>query len=279
MAKPNASSKKRTVSAGRTSPGKYAVGLRRTALKPRLQFKWARAINSEQWELYRAAMNAVRAAGIPFMLGGGFSMAIYTGRWRNTKDIDLYIRQEDREAAAAVLAGIGFQDYFRQLPYDRKWIYRSTRDGVIVDLIWGMANQRAQVDDHWFSAAPAISFKGESLSVIPIEEFVWCKLYIMQRDHCDWTDVLNVLYAAGPEINWDHLLWRLEDDWPLLKALLSVYGWLCPRQAILLPAALRERLRLEPPEIPKHQKRDRIRLLDSRNWFAAKLPPDKPLEV
>jgi predicted nucleotidyltransferase len=213
------------------------------------------------------------------MLGGGFAMASYTGRWRNTKDIDFYIRHEDREKVVEALSKAGFTDYFDQLAYDRNWIYRSTRDGVIVDNIWAMANQRAQVDEHWFEHAPEIAIHGERLKVVPLEEFVWCKLYILQRDHCDWTDVMNVLFAAGTRMNWDRLLGRLEDDWPLLKALLTVYGWVCPRRARLLPDGLRRKLKLAAPEIPRRNKRDRIRLLDSRAWFAASLDPNQPLAV
>lgn len=213
------------------------------------------------------------------MLGGGFAMASYTGRWRNTKDIDFYIEHKDRDRVVEALTKAGFGDYYNQLAYDRRWIYRSTCDGVIVDIIWAMANQRAQVDEHWFERAPEITIRGERLKVVPLEEFIWCKLYILQRDHCDWTDVMNVLFAAGTRINWDHLLWRLEDDWPLLKAMLTVYGWVCPRRARLLPITVRRKLRLEAPEIPRRKKHDRIRLLDSRAWFAAALEPNQPLAV
>lgn len=247
--------------------------------KPKLQFEWADAISPDQWEIYRAAIHALRDAEIDFLLGGGFALAIYTGRWRNTKDIDFYIFQKDRDRAVAALAEAGFQDYFAQLPYDRKWIYRSTRDGVIVDIIWSMANQRAQVDNLWFENSTPLSMRGEPLRVVPMEEFAWCKLYILQRDHCDWTDVMNLLYAAGTKLNWARLLARLEDDWPLLKGLLNVYGWLCPTRAAALPESLYKKLRLEPPVASKRPKRERIRLLDSRGWFAALLPKNKPLEI
>ncbi len=268
---------------GRNHTVKSALKNRASAFqlghKPPLQFEWAKTISAEQWETYQSAIRAIRTAEIPFLLGGGFAMAGFTGRWRNTKDIDFYISKSDRARTIAALTAAGFRDYFDDLPYDRKWIYRSTRSGVIVDIIWAMANQRAQVDAQWFENAPTISIRGETLKVVPMEEFVWCKLYILQRDHCDWTDVLNVLFAAGARMDWDRLLERLEDDWPLLKSLLTLYGWVCPRSAAELPESLRRRLRLEKPEIPKRQKRNRIRLLDSRDWFAALLDRNKPLQV
>jgi hypothetical protein len=248
-------------------------------LSPRLQFEWVDAVTDEQWATYRGAIQALRAAGVRFLLGGGFALATYIGHWRNTKDIDFYIMQADRDKAVEALTKAGFEDLYEHLPYDRKWIYRSTRDGLVVDIIWAMANQRAQTDEQWFERAPAATVRGEALKVVPMEEFLWCKLYIMQRDHCDWTDVFNLLYAIGRELDWEHLLNRLEEDRPLLKGLLTVYGWLCPEQARELPRFIQEELDLPEPETSDQRKRDPIRLLDTRSWFAAFLPKNQPLEV
>jgi len=43
--------------------------------KPLLQFQWAEAISGQEWKIYRTASRAVRDAGVPFMLGGGFALA------------------------------------------------------------------------------------------------------------------------------------------------------------------------------------------------------------
>src|ERR1041385_5422288 len=144
---------------------------RRALSSQPLKFRWAEAISNEDWEVYRAAIKTLLAAEIPFMLGGGFALATFTGRWRDTKDIDFYIHAYDAQAAVAALTRAGFADYYAQRAYDRKWIYRSTRSGVIVDIIWSMANQRAQVDDLWFQHASPILIRGEKLHVLPLEEF------------------------------------------------------------------------------------------------------------
>jgi hypothetical protein len=251
-----------------------------TISRPPLKFRWAEAISETEWAIYRTAMESVRATGIRFMLGGGFALAAFIGRWRDTKDIDFYIKPEDRDSTVAALSRAGFADYYSRLPYDRKWIYRSVRSNVIVDIIWSMANQRAQVDEVWFERAGSLSIRSQKLLVIPPEEFAWCKLYILQRDHCDWTDLFNLLYAIGPQIDWDHLIRRLEDDTPLLKALLTVYGWLCPKSVLELPSSLWDRLQMpKPGPAAPRPRRDRIRLLDSRGWFAGHLRPGRKLEV
>ncbi len=263
---------------GKVHGGTERVDL--TMSRPPLQFRWAAAISEGEWLIYRDAIDTVRATGVPFMLGGGFALASFTGRWRDTKDIDFYIKPQDREAVVAALGRAGFADYYGRLPYDRKWIYRSTRSDVIVDIIWSMANQRAQVDDLWLQRAGTLALRSRQLLVVSPEEFLWCKLYILQRDHCDWTDIFNVLYACGPEVDWEHLIWRLGEDVPLLRAVLTVYAWLCPSDVLSLPAGLWKRLRMTRPSAPRRAPSyDRIRLLDSRCWFAALQPCGEKLEV
>src|SRR6516162_3569790 len=110
---------------------------------PVVKFIWSNALSEEEWVIYSKAIDAARSSGARFMLGGGFALATFTGRWRDTKDIDFYIHPRDRAAAIAAVTRAGFRDYFSRRPYDRKWIYRSVRGDVIVDLIWSMANQRA----------------------------------------------------------------------------------------------------------------------------------------
>lgn len=237
-------------------------------------------ISDEEWNCYRDAALALREADVPFLLGGGFALAGYTGRSRNAKDMDFYIFEKDRPAAVRALTQVGFEDYFAKKAYDRNWIYRSTRSGVILDVIWAMANQRTQVDQIWFDRATPMTLRDLTFNVVPLEEFIWCKLYIVQRDHCGWIDVFNLLYDVGSRVDWDHLFKRVGEDWPLLKGLLSVYDWLCPSKARKLPEGLRRRLRLEPPvRRTASREKGRARLMDSRGWFAPMLPPNQPLEV
>jgi hypothetical protein len=222
-----------------------------------------------QWEIYREAIREARRRGIRFALGGAFALGIYTGRWRNTKDLDLYVLPENRHAMIAALDAAGLEDYYDVLPYDRSWIYRGHRGEIIVDAIWAMANQRAQVDMSWFERARQSALRGEALDVIPPEELLWQKLYIIQRERCDWPDVLNVIYAMGACLDWSWLLDRLGADRPVLAAALSLFGWLCPGRARGLPAWLWERLGTALPEACAGPTIDtaRVALLDTRPWF------------
>jgi len=89
-----------------------------------------------------------------------------------------------------------------------------------------------------------------------------------------------LVYATGGKLDWGHLLDRLGEDVPLLRAMLTVYAWLCPKEVLKLPQELWERVQLPKPTPPDREPcADRIRLLDSRAWFAALKKPGEKLEV
>jgi hypothetical protein len=194
---------------------------------------------------------------------------VYTGDLRNTKDFDFYIRPEDQEAMREAISRAGLQDHYDRLPYDRSWIYRASQNEIIVDAIWAMANRRTQVDASWLTHGPQVAIRGEQLRAIPIEELIWSKLYVLQRDRSDWGDVLRLIHARAESIDWDRLLFRLAEDTPLLTGALAVLSWLAPDRARHIPDSVWRRVGLTPPE-PAHDAEltgRRADLLDSRPWF------------
>src|SRR5689334_1425461 len=230
---------------------------------------WQMRIPDSEWAVYSRVIREIRLAGIRFAFGGAFATAVYTHQLRNTKDFDFYILPADRERMEQALTRAGLHDHFERLSYDRKWIYRASQDDVIVDAIWQMANYRAQVDEQWLARGPEIVIRGEALRAIPIEELIWSKLYVLQRERCDWTDVFKLIDAQTASIDWDHLLDRLADDAPLLAGALEVYSWLAPDRAGRIEQRVWERLRLPYPTLITNSELSRARadLLDSRPWF------------
>jgi hypothetical protein len=230
---------------------------------------WEDRIPESEWRVYRRVIEEARAAGIRFAFGGAFATAVYTGELRNTKDFDFYILPEDREAMVQAISRAGLRDYYDRLPYDRAWIYRASQDESIVDAIWTMANQRAEVDLRWLTQGPEITIRGQQLRSIPIEELIWSKLYVLQRDRTDWGDVLRLLDARAPVIDWNHLLSRLAGDTPLLTGALAILSWLTPDRAREIPEFVWDRIGLRPPQPADdpHLPQTRADLLDSRPWF------------
>lgn len=231
---------------------------------------WAELLPSDQREIYSRVIRIASERNIPFALGGAVARTVFTEQWRNTKDLDVYVRPEDRDRMVAVLEAAGLLDHHDVLAYDRSWIYRGSRDGVIVDVIWTMANYRADVDATWIDGGPRVPFLGELVSIVPVEELIWAKLYVVQRARCDWPDILNLVDAQASSIDWKRLVARLGPDLPLLRAVLVLYGWLCPEKLSRLPRWIRDDLRLVrggPDDLRASD--ERIALIDSRPWFGA----------
>jgi hypothetical protein len=230
---------------------------------------WQMRIPDSEWAVYTRVIREVRSAGIRFAFGGAFATAVYTDQLRNTKDFDFYILPADRESMEQALTRAGLHDYFERQSYDRKWIYRASQDDILVDAIWQMANYRAQVDEQWLTRGPEVVIRGEVLRALPIEELIWSKLYVLQRERCDWADVFKLIDAEPARIDWERLLNRLAEDAPLLAAALEVYSWLAPDRAGRIERGVWDRVGLSYPELTRNPELSQARanLLDTRPWF------------
>jgi hypothetical protein len=243
-----------------------------TLLDTSRQIDWESLIPESEWNLYKPAIDNFRASNIRFAIGGGLAFSEYAHRVRNTKDLDLYIYPWQKDDAIEQLLAAGFKDYFDQKPYDRSWIFRGHQGNVIVDLIWTSPNHRMQVDAPWLSRGRDVVVYGMRMPLIPPEELIWAKLYVVQHDRNDWTDLLNMLDVVGPTLNWRHLLDRVGVDALLLGGLLSVYRWVSPQKSKLLPPWVWEKagLCVELVDRSGEAAEFRAALLDSRDWFGPK---------
>jgi hypothetical protein len=190
--------------------------------------------------------------------------------------MDLYILPQDRDGMVAVLEGQGLKDVQPSSPYEPSVTYRASKDNAIVELIWGMKNHRAMVDEVWLARAETIDVQGIKLRLTPIEEMIWPKLYVLNRERTDWPDVLNLLHFCAAGIDWQHLLSRLRDDAPLLAGVICVLRWLSPDRVWELPPWVMQRLGLhssaddaDPAAI-----RHRARLLRPKDWFGSPMMPE-----
>lgn len=243
--------------------------------------EWASIVPDAEWAVYLRAIQAVRPLGWPFMIGGAFGLACHTGRWRNTKDLDLFVMPAHHEAFVDALLKAGFVDYYDTLAYDRGWIFRAVFEGVIVDVIWNTPNRRTQVDELWFQNAPHVTLRGEELMGVPAEELLLLKSFVVQKDRCDWTDLINLLCFTAGHINWPHVINRFGSELPLLRALLNLFAWVCPVEAAQIPENIRQQLcvKVAMPDDPAAATKERVKLLDSRPWFAAFQPMDAPMKI
>jgi hypothetical protein len=214
------------------------------------------------------ALAALDDAGVPFLIAGAFALNHYSGLWRGTKDLDVLVLASDRDRAVEAVTAAGMRDLFPEESYDRNWIFRATRDGVIFDIIWSLANYADSVDATWLEAATRAAFLGRPVRVVSAGDLCWMKLFVMQKQRCDWPDLFNVIRGTGGRLDWSRLLEQAGPHWRLLVGLTAVYDWLCPAETHFIPDEFRHALRaLEHEWVDGRDQECRANLLDSRPWL------------
>ncbi|HWI41555.1 MAG TPA: nucleotidyltransferase family protein [Verrucomicrobiae bacterium] len=224
-------------------------------------------IEDDQLSVYGDLLNEARVRGIRLAMGGGLAASAYSGYARNTKDMDLFVVPPDQEKLLQLMREQGFGEY-TDVPYDPTWSYRGYRKGFIVDVLWKMLNGRTQIDEVWSSRGWELDVRGVKFRLLPPEELIWSKLYILRRDRTDWPDILNIIFGQGETMDWERLIDRLGEDAPVLGAIMSLFRWMCPGQAHELPGWIWRRLGIlyNEHEIPAVD-RQRTALFNSDDWF------------
>jgi hypothetical protein len=237
---------------------------------------WAGLIPDAEWRVYRDGVKSLEDKRIPFAVGGGLAFSAFARRWRNTKDMDIYVLPRDQGAVIAALLSAGFEDYASQSPYDRSWSFRAYRGGSILDALWGMPSHLFWVEPEWLTRGPTLQVQGMRLRLLPLEELLRVKLYVLQRERCDWPDLLNILFVQGPAMDWRRVVAEMGESRGLLGSLLALFGWMCPDRAQELPEWLWREFGIErPPNAPEGGDLQRVAHLDARDWFGPR-PPAAP---
>jgi hypothetical protein len=193
-------------------------------------------VPKEKWEaktldFFRRAQILLKEAGVPFLIGGAFALDFYTGIWRATKDLDVFVRPED---FPRVLDFFASQGYETELTFPH-WLGKVFSDGDLIDIIFGSGNGVARVDDHWFEHAPEGDVLGVRVRLCPAEEMIWSKAYIMERERFDGADVAHLLRARAGQLDWPRLLKRFGPHWEVLFCHLLLFRFIYPADRDQIP--------------------------------------------
>jgi hypothetical protein len=190
-------------------------------------------IHPRTLEFYRRVLHLARDSGIPFMVGGAFALRHYTGIERWTKDFDLFIRPGDYERLQEVLTRTGY----RREDTDH-WLGKAFDGDEFVDIIFSSGNGVARVDDEWLANAVEGEALGERVPLIPVEEMIWSKGFVMERERFDGHDVVHLIRSQGSRLDWDRLLRRFGDQWPVLLQHLLLFRYVFPGDRHAIPEAV-----------------------------------------
>jgi hypothetical protein len=183
---------------------------------------------------YRSVLDVMRQSGPPFLVGGAYGLAYYTGIVRHTKDLDLFVRPADARRALDALSAAGLRT---EVTFTH-WLGKAFGGEDFIDVIWSSGNGLCPVDDVWFAHAIAADVMGGPARLCPVEEMVWQKAFIQERERFDGADVIHLIRACGRTMDWPRLLDRFGPHWPVLFSHLVMFQYVYPSEEGCIPEAV-----------------------------------------
>ncbi|MBW3670035.1 MAG: nucleotidyltransferase family protein [Acidobacteria bacterium] len=203
---------------------------------------------------YAHAVEILTAHGIDFMIGGGHAFNAHTKMGRPSKDFDIFIHQEACADALQVMQDAGYET---ELTFPH-WLGKSHSDGRTIDFIFGSGNGVAPVDDDWFTNARAGELWGLPVLFCPVEELIWSKSFIMERERYDGSEIAHLLHSCAEDLDWPRLLARFGEHWPVLLSHLVLFHFIYPFDRHKMPLGVTQllirKLRTDLIEPPPERK-------------------------
>jgi predicted nucleotidyltransferase len=199
-----------------------------TVLAPSLEEEVAPQVAA----FYRRALRVLTDAGVPFLVGGAFAHACFTGIRRATKDLDLFIRREDYERVTQLMDAEGWRS---EMPYPH-WLAKVYDGEEFIDLIFNSGNGLTPVDERWFRNNAKADVLGVPVSIANIEDSLLSKAFIMERERFDGADIAHLIQANAEQLDWPGLLERFGPHWRVLLAHLTLFGFVYPGERHRIPA-------------------------------------------
>jgi hypothetical protein len=195
-------------------------------------------IPEEERQVYKRALEAVNSAGVPYVVAGAYAIYEHTGIYRKTKDLDLFFEPSGVVAAARALRDAGFVTRLE----DPHWLAKATSGEYFIDLIYGMGNAVALIDEGWVKHSRPGMLAAMAVRIAPPEEMVWHRLFISERHRHDVADIMHLILCLGDTFDWERLVERVGPHWPLLLAQLLTFGYVYPGYRSNVPEWVYERL-------------------------------------
>jgi hypothetical protein len=223
-------------------------------------------LTPEQSQTYREALRVLNKTGIKYAVGAAFARYVYTNIWRQTKDLDVFVRPDDLHTAMTALEEAGFQTEVRE----RNWLAKAWKDGHFLDLIFGNGHGQLPIDDASFEGVREEKVLGVDTYLIPIEEMIASAAYIAGRNRFDGPEVAHLIRSVKGKLDWQRILNRMGDNRELLLWHLILFDFVYPGHSNYLPTDLMtelfEEARARWKQKRPDQKSFRGTLLDPFSW-------------
>ena len=220
-------------------------------------------IDAEQARVFSTWLNIVHSTGVPYALGGAYALYAFTGLWRDTKDIDIFVEPKDVKPLLDALAAAGFETEVR----DQLWLAKAHSRPYLMDLLFAVRHAtRLEVSEKWFEACHPAQFLDVPTCLLAPEEVIASKVYVAARDRFDGADIVHLIRAVQGHIDWQRVIDLLGGDEEIVLWHLLLFQFVYPGHVDYLPTGLMRRAfrRLEDEwRAPSRWRAFRGMLLDS----------------
>ncbi|MGH9393432.1 MAG: nucleotidyltransferase [Terriglobales bacterium] len=194
---------------------------------------------AEQRQLFQRVLRALSRGGVGFAVAGAFAFQHYTGIWRFTKDLDLFLPAEKVDLALTLCRTAGLVTEVT----DPVWLSKAWAGDYYVDLITGMSNGVFWVTPEWIERARWEQILGQRQRLLAPEEMILSKLFVTRRERFDGSDVCHLIQHCGEQLNWTRMLEASGEHWEILLWQLQLFRYVYPASRAQVPGWLWQELR------------------------------------
>jgi hypothetical protein len=191
-------------------------------------------LEREEEEVFRQGLQVLNQSGAKYAVGAAFARYIYTGIWRSTKDLDVFLKPQDLKIVLDEFQEAGFETHIES----QHWLAKAKKNGNIIDLIFGTGHGLLPIDDSAFEGSQQAVILGVTTWLFPIEEMIASAAFINVRGRFDGAEVLHLVQGARGRLDWDRILRRLGDNRQLLLWHLILFDFVYPGHKNYLPRDL-----------------------------------------
>ncbi len=195
-------------------------------------------LDDKEEEIFRQALETMNRSGVLYAVGAAFARNFYTGIWRHTKDLDIFIRPVDLRTAMQALEKAGFEAHIEF----EHWLAQAFKGGYQVDLIFGTGHGQIPIDDSWFEHSQPGEVAGVQTRLIPVEEMITSDMFVAERRRYDGSEIAHLILATQGKLDWQRVLQLLGDNAGLLVINLLMFDYVYPGHPDYIPKELMVKL-------------------------------------
>jgi hypothetical protein len=194
--------------------------------------------NADAQKFFTNSVKLLNKSEIPYLLAGAYSLYHLTGILRDTKDLDIFCKSGDFHKIIKLFSDKGYKTEIT----DERWLGKIFEGKNFIDIIYTTVNNLCIIDDKWFKNACKGEYNGIPVSYIGPEEFIWCKIFVQNRERYDAADINHMILKRGKKLNWKQLLEYVDQHWQLLLQQIINFMYVYPADRDIIPKWLFDEL-------------------------------------